>query len=87
MATEGWQRKAYSIAAMRSLARAALPRPVFDFADGAAEDERTLRRNEAAFGEISFLPKPLNGAAARDLNLTLFGQPLAMPVLVGPTGL
>jgi isopentenyl diphosphate isomerase/L-lactate dehydrogenase-like FMN-dependent dehydrogenase len=87
MATEGWQRKAYSIAAMRALARSALPRPVFDFADGAAEDERTLRRNEAAFGEIAFLPKPLNGAATRDLSLTLFGQPLAMPMLIGPTGL
>ena len=48
-----WRRRAYSVEAMRALARAALPRPVFDFADGGAEDETTLRRNEAAFdGEI-----------------------------------
>ncbi|MFN8831202.1 MAG: alpha-hydroxy acid oxidase [Labrys sp. (in: a-proteobacteria)] len=87
MAAESWRREGFSIAAMRGLARSALPRPVFDFADGAAEDERTLRRNEAAFGEISFVPKPLEGSPARDLGLTLFGQRLSMPVLVGPTGL
>jgi len=82
-----WRRKAYSIAAMRDLARAALPRPVFDFADGGAEDERTLRRNEAAFDDIALLPKPLDGAAARDLSVTLFGSTLKLPVIVGPTGL
>ncbi len=72
---------------MRELARAALPRPVFDFADGAAEDERTLRRNEAAFADVALLPRPLNGASERDLSLTLFGQTLALPVIIGPTGL
>lgn len=82
-----WRRKAYSIAAMRDLARAALPRPVFDFADGGAEDERTLRRNDAAFDEVALLPKPLDGAAARDLSVTLFGKTLKLPVIVGPTGL
>jgi L-lactate dehydrogenase (cytochrome)/(S)-mandelate dehydrogenase len=72
---------------MRLLARAALPRPVFDFADGAAEDERTLRRNEAAFAEVALLPRPLHGAASRDQSLTLFGHKLALPVIIGPTGL
>ena len=48
-----WRRRAYSVEAMRALARAALPKPVFDFADGGAEDEQTLRRNEAAFEEIA----------------------------------
>ena len=82
-----WQRRGYSIAAMRRQARAALPRPVFDFADGGAEDERTLRRNEAAFAEYALLPRPLNGAAARDQSLDLFGHRLSLPVLLGPTGL
>jgi isopentenyl diphosphate isomerase/L-lactate dehydrogenase-like FMN-dependent dehydrogenase len=82
-----WRRRGYNIAAMRALARAALPRPVFDFADGAAEDERTLRRNEAAFADIALLPRPLNGAAARDLSVELFGRRLSLPVIVGPTGL
>jgi L-lactate dehydrogenase (cytochrome)/(S)-mandelate dehydrogenase len=82
-----WRRQAYSIDSLRILARAALPGPVFDFADGGAEDERTLRRNEAAFDEIELLPRPLSGAAERDLSVEVFGKLLSMPVIVGPTGL
>jgi L-lactate dehydrogenase (cytochrome)/(S)-mandelate dehydrogenase len=72
---------------MRGLAQRALPRPVFDFADGGAEDERTLRRNEDVFAEFDLLPKPLNGAAERDLSVELFGDRLSLPVMIGPTGL
>ena len=79
-----WQRRAYSIDAMRGLARGALPRPVFDFADGGAEDELTLRRNEAAFDDLRLLPQPLNGAATRDLSVTLFGKRLSLPVIDRP---
>ena len=82
-----WRRRAYSIEAMRALARARLPRPVFDFADGGAEDEYTLRRNEASFDEFALLPRPLSGAAERDLSISLFGQRLSMPVIIGPAGL
>jgi L-lactate dehydrogenase (cytochrome) len=81
------QRRGFSIAAMRQLARRTLPRSVFDFADGAAEDEAALRRNETAFAELRLLPRPLNGAGARDLSIELFGQRLRLPVIVGPTGL
>lgn len=84
---ERWRREAYNVAAMRAIARRVLPRPIFDFADGGAEDERTLRRNEEAFAEITFLPQPLNGAAERDLSVELFGRRLSLPVLIGPTGL
>lgn len=80
-------RKAHSVAALRALAQQALPKPLFDFIDGAAEDEWTLRANEASFDDWAVLPRPLQGAAQRDLSLTLFGQRLASPVLVGPTGL
>jgi L-lactate dehydrogenase (cytochrome) len=82
-----WQRRACSIAALRTMASRQLPKPIFDFADGGAEDERTLRRNEAAFAELQFMPRPLQGAATRDLSVTLFGKRLALPVIVGPTGL
>ncbi|CAM5776842.1 alpha-hydroxy-acid oxidizing enzyme [Labrys miyagiensis] len=81
------QANGYSIDAMRRLARSALPRFVFDFADGAAEDEWTLRRNEAAFDDYIFWPRPLNGAGQRDLSITLFGRTLSMPLILGPTGL
>jgi len=87
MPIPSWRRRGYSIAAMRELARAALPHPVFDFGDGGAEDERTLRRNEAVFDEVELLPHPLTGAATRDLSVALFGRRLALPVIVGPTGL
>ena len=86
MAT-GLVRRLYSVAETRRLARRALPRPLFDFIDGAAEDERTLHRNEAAFAEIALLPQPLTGTTTRDQSLTLFGTRLAMPLIVGPTGL
>ncbi|MFN0184246.1 MAG: alpha-hydroxy acid oxidase [Aquabacterium sp.] len=72
---------------MRCLARQALPRPVFDFADGGAEAESTLRRNESAFGARAWLPRPLQGAGQRDLSVHLFGHKLSLPLLVGPTGL
>lgn len=85
--SERWKKEAISIADMRRLARRALPRPVFDFADGAAEDEVTLARNEAAFGDWSFVPRPLDGPATRDLSVELFGRRLALPVMIGPTGL
>src|SRR5882672_12579418 len=82
-----WKQRGCSVDAMRTLARVALPRPIFDFADGGAEDEWTLRRNEAAFDDIELLPHPISGAASRDLSVTLFGKRLALPVIVGPTGL
>jgi isopentenyl diphosphate isomerase/L-lactate dehydrogenase-like FMN-dependent dehydrogenase len=69
------------------MARRRLPRMVFDFCDGGAEDEVTLRRNESAFDELEFLPRPLNGAGAPDPSLELFGQQLSLPVIIGPTGL
>src|SRR5258705_551205 len=78
-----WRRAGYSITAMRELARRALPRPVFDFADGGAEDERTLRRNEAAFASVDLVPRPLDGAAERDLTIELFGRPLDLAAMAG----
>lgn len=87
MPPRGWRRDGYNVAAMRGLAARALPRPVFDFADGGAEDERTLRRNEAAFADRALLPRPLLGAATRDQSVDLLGTRLSLPVIIGPTGL
>ena len=81
------QRQGYSIAALRRMARRRLPRMVFDFCDGAAEDEITGRRNETAFADWEFLPTPLNGTSSRDQSIVLFGERLALPVIIGPTGL
>jgi L-lactate dehydrogenase (cytochrome)/(S)-mandelate dehydrogenase len=86
-AIPAWRRRGHNVAAMRELAREALPRPVFHFADGGAENEHTLRRNETAFESIELLPRPLNGPAERDLSITLFGRQLALPIMLGPVGL
>ena len=72
---------------MRDAARARLPQAVFDFADGGAEDEWTLRRNEEAFRRWNFVSRPLEGVAIRDQSVELFGHTLSSPVLIGPTGL
>jgi L-lactate dehydrogenase (cytochrome)/(S)-mandelate dehydrogenase len=87
MTSEFLKRHGHSVAAMRLLARRRLPRLVFDFIDGGAEDERALRRNEEALGQTRLLPRPLNGTEQRDQSIELFGQRLSMPVLIGPTGL
>src|SRR3954469_7719240 len=87
MRPERWRREAHCIADLRRMAERVLPRPIFDFADGGAQDERTLRRNEQAFDGITLLPRPLNGAAERDLSLELFGRRISMPVVIGPRAL
>jgi len=87
MADDSLALRCPNVRLMREAARARLPKPIFDFADGGAEDEVTLRRNEDAFRGWSFLPRPLEGAATRDQSVTLFGQTLSSPVLIGPTGL
>ncbi len=81
------QRKGYSVAALRALARRRLPRMVFDMVDGAAGDEITMRRNEAALAALELAPKLLAGAPKRDQTVELFGVKLPSPVIIGPTGL
>jgi L-lactate dehydrogenase (cytochrome)/(S)-mandelate dehydrogenase len=81
------ERKGYSIAALRELARNQLPRVLFDMVDGAAGDEITMRDNEAALAALELAPKLLEGAATRDQSVELFGARLRSAVIIGPTGL
>jgi isopentenyl diphosphate isomerase/L-lactate dehydrogenase-like FMN-dependent dehydrogenase len=83
----GFERQAFNIAELRRMARRRLPRMVFDFCDGGAEDEITRAENEAGFGDWRFLPQPLAGSTVRDQAALLFGHRLALPVIIGPTGL
>ena len=82
-----WRRRAYNIATLREQSRRVLPRPVFDFVDGGAGDEHTLRRNVSAFDDVALYPRPIGGVPSRDLSTTLFGRRLSMPLIVPPTGL
>ena len=81
------RRHGYSVAALRLAARKRLPRMIFDMVDGAAGDEHTMRRNEAALAALEFVPRLLAGAPRRDQGVTLFGKPLPSPIIIGPTGL
>ncbi len=78
--------EAYSIEDLRQRARRRLPRSVFDFFDGGAEDERTLRGNAAAFGEVKLAPRALVDVSRLDTATTLLGKASPLPIVVGPTG-
>ena len=78
---------AINIADLREMARRRLPRVVFDYLDSGAEDEVTLAQHRAVFRRYAFVPRILSGSAARGLAVTLFGQELEVPWIVGPTGL
>jgi L-lactate dehydrogenase (cytochrome) len=71
----------------RALAKRRLPAPIFNYIDGAADDEVTLRRNTAAFEHCDLVPNVLRGVADVDLSVTVMGQKLALPVYCSPTAL
>jgi L-lactate dehydrogenase (cytochrome) len=78
---------AINIDDLRRGAMRRLPRAVFDFADGGAEDERTLRANRADFSRLVFRPRVLVDVSRRDQSTTILGQPVSSPLIVAPTGL
>jgi L-lactate dehydrogenase (cytochrome) len=71
----------------RELARRRLPGPIFNYIDGAADDEVTYRRNTASFERCDLVPNVLRGVQSVDLSVTVMGQKLAMPVYCSPTAL
>jgi L-lactate dehydrogenase (cytochrome) len=71
----------------RELARRRLPGPIFDYIDGAADDEATYRQNTASFEHCDLVPNVLRGVDAVDLSVTVMGQALAVPFYCSPTAL
>jgi L-lactate dehydrogenase (cytochrome) len=71
----------------RNLAKRRLPAPIFDYIDGAADDEVTLRQNSASFDRCDLVPNVLRGVETIDLSVTVMGQKLALPVYCSPTAL
>jgi len=76
----------YSIADLRTLARRRLPRAVFDFFDGGAEDERTLAGNDHAFERWQLAPRVLVDVADASSACSLLGAPAGMRAAIAPTG-
>jgi L-lactate dehydrogenase (cytochrome) len=77
----------HNIEDFRRLARATLPWPVFDYIDGAADDELTKARNTAAFDDVDLVPNVLAGVAEIDTSCTIMGRRSALPLVLSPTGL
>ena len=77
----------HSIADLRRAARRRLPRVVFDHADGAAEDERTLRRNQGDFDRYELIPRYLVDVDNVDLSTRVLGADLDVPFILAPTGM
>lgn len=78
--------RAFSIDDLRTIARKRLPRAIFEFYDGGAEQEITLRDNVEAFKRIRILPKALNDVSTVDTSCELVGGPASMPLAIAPTG-
>jgi len=78
--------KAASVADLRAIARRRLPRGVFDYVDGGAEDERTLAANSAAYAAAGWRPRVLNEVEHVDVASTVLGRPLAFPLVLAPVG-
>jgi L-lactate dehydrogenase (cytochrome) len=77
----------YNFHDFRELARRRLPGPIFNYIDGAADDETTYRRNTRAFEECDLVPNVLAGVEQVDLSVTVLGHKLAVPFYCSPTAL
>ncbi len=71
----------------RRLAERRLPGPIFNYIDGGADDEVTMRRNTAAFEACDLVPNVLRGVSDVDLSTTVMGQKIDLPVYLSPTAL
>jgi L-lactate dehydrogenase (cytochrome) len=71
---------------LRRAAKRRLPRVVFDYIDGGAEAELTLRANCRAFEAVTFRPRCAVATPACDLRTTVLGTPLSMPLILAPVG-
>src|SRR5215472_3452294 len=75
-----------SIADFRPLARKRLPKSVFDYVDGGADAEMTLRENCRAFDDVTFRPRCAVAFAECGLETTVLGHELSFPAMLAPVG-
>lgn len=77
----------HNVEDFRRLAKKRLPSPVFDYIDGAGDDELTRRRNTAAYEDCDLVPNVLAGVDKVDMSTTVMGRKIAMPLMLSPTAL
>ena len=85
-ATERRLAACYDVADLRRVARRRIPRPVFDYVDGAADEELAVAANASAFRTWRFLPRVLASVETVDLSCSVLGSALPAPFLLGPAG-
>ena len=78
--------RCHDVADLRRAARRRLPRPVFGYVDGGADDEVTLRANRSALRRWRFRPRVLRDVAEPDLRVSVLGSDLTAPIGLAPTG-
>ncbi|HTW37722.1 MAG TPA: alpha-hydroxy acid oxidase [Steroidobacteraceae bacterium] len=78
--------RAVNISDLREIARRKVPNFIFEYVEGGAEDEATLRRNRAALEALHFVPQTLVDTSARHQRIELFGRESAAPLIIAPTG-
>ncbi|MEP6066953.1 MAG: alpha-hydroxy acid oxidase [Paracoccaceae bacterium] len=71
----------------RKLAKKRLPGPIFNYIDGGADDEVTMRKNTSAYDRVDLVPNVLRGVKDIDLSVTVMGQKLDVPFYCSPTAL
>jgi len=76
----------YDVADLRRVAKRRIPRPVFDYVDGAADEEIAVAANVAAFRSWRFLPRVLAGVESASTATSVLGASLPVPFLLGPAG-
>lgn len=76
----------HNVADFRLAAKRVLPRMVFDYIDGGADSESTVRENRAALDRIRLVPTALTDVRERSSAIDLFGTPCPLPIIIGPTG-
>jgi L-lactate dehydrogenase (cytochrome) len=76
----------YDISDLRRVAKRRIPRPVFDYVDGAADEEISVAANVAAFRSWRFLPRVLAGVESADTSSQVLGSTLPVPMVLAPTG-
>jgi (S)-mandelate dehydrogenase len=79
--------RALNIADLRAVARRRVPHFVFEYVEGGAEDEASLRCNRSSFEALRLIPQTLIDTSSRHLRTEILGRPAAAPLIIGPTGL
>lgn len=79
-------RSAVTVEDLRRISKRRLPRGVFDYIDGGADDERSLAGNAAGFSRLEFRPNVLRDVSVLDTHVTLLGRSISMPLVLAPTG-